>query len=219
MESDILDRKAIGQTLLLLLLFSGMLLAGCKPKAQYLGKDEITNYQGKQLTVLATVPDVSIKGTPNIDMNSYRLRVDGLVSSPQSYTYDQVISEPHFTKLVVLHCVEGWNATILWEGVKIADLIQPAGVSTQSNTLIFHCADGYTTSLPLDYVRDNNILLAFNANGVTLPKDLGYPFMVVAENKDGYKWAMWVTEIELSDNAQYKGFWESQGYSNDATVK
>jgi DMSO/TMAO reductase YedYZ molybdopterin-dependent catalytic subunit len=61
--------------------------------------------------------------------------------------------------------------------------------------------------------------LAFNANGVTLPKDLGYPFMVVAENKYGYKWAMWVTEIELSDNAQYKGFWESQGYSNDATVK
>jgi DMSO/TMAO reductase YedYZ molybdopterin-dependent catalytic subunit len=217
------DRKTINQLLLLLplllLLFSALLPAGCKSNAQYLGKDEITNYQGKPLSVPSLVPDVSIKGAPDIDMASYRLRVDGLVASPQSYTYDQVISKPLFTKLVVLHCVEGWDATLLWEGVKISDLIQPADISPTCNTLIFHCADGYTTSLPLAYVEDNNILLAFKANGITLPKNLGYPFMVVAENKLGYKWAMWVTEIELSDNAQYQGYWEQRGYSNDASVK
>jgi DMSO/TMAO reductase YedYZ molybdopterin-dependent catalytic subunit len=213
-----MDRKAIRQFLLPLLLLAVLLLAGCKSSAQYLGKDEIANYQGKQLSVLALVPKISIKGTPNIDINSYRLRIDGLVASPQSYTYDQIISKPRFTKLVVLHCVDGWQATILWEGVKLADLIQPAEVSPQCNTLIFHCADGYTTSLPLAYVRDNNILLAFNANGITLPKHLGYPFIVVAEDKLGYKWAEWVTEIELSDNAAYRGFWEKQGYSNEADV-
>jgi DMSO/TMAO reductase YedYZ molybdopterin-dependent catalytic subunit len=213
-----MDRKAIRQFLLPLLLLAVLLLAGCKSSAQYLGKDEIANYQGKQLSVLALVPKNSIKGTPNIDINSYRLRIDGLVASPQSYTYDQIISKPRFTKLVVLHCVDGWQATILWEGVKLADLIQPAEVSPQCNTLIFHCADGYTTSLPLAYVRDNNILLAFNANGITLPKHLGYPFIVVAEDKLGYKWAEWVTEIELSDNAAYRGFWEKQGYSNEADV-
>jgi DMSO/TMAO reductase YedYZ molybdopterin-dependent catalytic subunit len=201
-----------------LLLFSALLLAGCKSSAQYLGKDEIANYQGKQLSVLALVPKNSIKGTPNININSYRLHIDGLVASPLSYTYDQIISKPRFTKLVVLHCVDGWQATILWEGVKLADLIQPAEVSPQCSTLIFHCADGYTTSLPLAYVRDNNILLAFNANGITLPKHLGYPFIVVAEDKLGYKWAEWVTEIELSDNAEYRGFWEKQGYSNEADV-
>ncbi len=213
-----MDRKVIGRLLLLIFLLSMALLSGCKPRAQYLGKDEISNYQGTPLSVLALIPQNSIKGTPNIDINSYRLLVDGLATSPLSYTYDQVLSKPHFTKLIVLHCVDGWNATVLWEGVKIADLIQPAEVSPQCNTLIFHCADGYTTSLPLAYVRDNNILLAFNSNGITLPKNLGYPFIVVAENKLGYKWAMWVTEIELSDNAQYKGFWEQQGYSNEANV-
>lgn len=218
MGSDNVYRKAIGRVLLLLLLFSVLLSSGCKSRPQYLGKDEIANYQGKQLSAPEHVPDVSIKGTPNIDMASYRLRIDGLVASPQSYTYDQVISKPLFTKLVVLHCVEGWDATLLWEGVKISDLIQPTDISPKCNTLIFHCADGYTTSLPLAYVEDNNILLAFKANGITLPKNLGYPFMVVAENKLGYKWAMWVTEIELSDNAQYKGYWEQRGYSNDANV-
>ena len=163
--------------------FPYSLLSGCKPRAQYLGKDEISNYQGTPLSVLALIPQNSIKGTPNIDINSYRLLVDGLVTSPLSYTYDQVLSKPHFTKLIVLHCVDGWNATVLWEGVKIADLIQPADVSPKCNTLIFHCADGYTTSLPLAYIRDNNILLAFNANGTTLPNHLGYPFIVVAEDK------------------------------------
>ncbi len=210
--------KAKAGVLLLAILFS-VFLPGCKPSSQYLGKDEITNYQGKNLSVLALVPVTSIKGTPAIDMNTYRLRIDGLAASPQAYTYDQVLSKPHYTKLVVLNCVEGWNATILWEGVKIDDLIEPAKIDPRCNTLIFHAADGYTTSLPLDYVKNNNILLAFNANGITLPKDLGYPFIVVAENKLGYKWAMWVTEIELSSNAQYKGYWEKLGYSNEADVQ
>ena len=214
-----MDRKVIGRLLLLIFLLSIVLLSGCKPRAQYLGKDEISNYQGAPLSVLALIPQNSIKGTPNIDINSYRLLVDGLVTSPLSYTYDQVLGKPHFTKLVVLHCVDGWNATVLWEGVKIADLIQPADVSPKCNTLIFHCADGYTTSLPLAYIRDNNILLAFNANGITLPNHLGYPFIVVAEDKYGYKWAEWVTAIELSDNAQYRGYWESLGYSNEADAK
>jgi len=42
--------------------------------------------------------------------------------------------------------------------------------------------------------------------------------LVVAEDKLGYKWARWVNEIELSDDENYKGYWEKRGYSNDAPV-
>jgi DMSO/TMAO reductase YedYZ molybdopterin-dependent catalytic subunit len=53
-------------------------------------------------------------------------------------------------------------------------------------------------------------------NGVTLPPERGFPFELVVESKWGYKWIKWITEIELSSNLNYRGFWESQDYSNSA---
>jgi DMSO/TMAO reductase YedYZ molybdopterin-dependent catalytic subunit len=55
-------------------------------------------------------------------------------------------------------------------------------------------------------------------NSVTLPPQRGYPFQVVAESKWGYKWVKWVNEIEVSDNVNYRGYWESRGYSNDGGI-
>ena len=52
-------------------------------------------------------------------------------------------------------------------------------------------------------------------NGLVLPKERGFPFEVAAEGKWGYKWAKWIKEIELSDNPDFRGYWESRGYSND----
>jgi DMSO/TMAO reductase YedYZ molybdopterin-dependent catalytic subunit len=37
-------------------------------------------------------------------------------------------------------------------------------------------------------------------------------------SKWGYKWAKWVTRIELSDNTAFRGYWETVGYSNNATA-
>lgn len=207
-------RKFVGIFFLVVLFISG-----CAKQPKSLGTNEITDYQGQKLTVASTLRENSIKGPPSINIETYQLRVDGLVNSPQTYSYGEVLQKPPYTKLVVLHCVEGWNATILWEGVKIADLVEPAQVDPSCNTVIFHSADGYTTSLPLAYIRENDILLAFKENGAVLPSTLGYPFIVVAENKLGYKWARWVTEIELSDNSEYKGYWEQRNYSNQADIK
>ena len=37
-------------------------------------------------------------------------------------------------------------------------------------------------------------------NNVTIPPERGFPFMLVAESKWGYKWIKWVTKIEVSNN-------------------
>jgi len=55
-------------------------------------------------------------------------------------------------------------------------------------------------------------------NNVTIPPERGYPFMVVAESKWGYKWIKWVTKIEISNNTSYQGYWESRGYSNNGDL-
>ncbi len=65
--------------------------------------------------------------------------------------------------------------------------------------------------MPLDVIRQR----AYKANTMTLKAATGYPFIVVAEDKLGYKWARWVNEIELSDDEDYLGYWESLGYPYD----
>lgn len=107
---------------------------------------------------------------------------------------------------------------MLWEGVLVKDLVEEAKASPEANTVIFHAHDGYTTSLPLDYIRSQGILLAYKMNGLELPPERGAPFQLVAESKWGYKWIKWVTRIELSDDPNYEGYWESRGYSNDGDL-
>jgi DMSO/TMAO reductase YedYZ molybdopterin-dependent catalytic subunit len=120
--------------------------------------------------------------------------------------------------VVTLNCVEGWSAKILWEGILLADLFDEVKVRPSANTVIFHCADGYTTSMPLQTIVHSHLIIAYKANGVTLTPELGFPFQFVAEDKFGYKWAKWITGIELSDDVNYRGYWEMAGYSNEGDV-
>lgn len=180
---------------------------------------EINEYEGQKLSSVDDFRENSIKGPQSVDIGSYQLRVSGLVDEPQSYTYDQIIGEnQNYKKVVTLNCVEGWSVTILWEGVLVKDLIAKSGPLANAEVVIFHAYDGYTTALPLEYVAENNIILAHKMNEISLPPERGFPFQLVAESKWGYKWIKWVTEIELSDDADYKGYWESRGYSNEADL-
>jgi len=179
---------------------------------------ELRELNGIKLDPAVGPRDNSIGGTQYVDIERYRLTVDGLANKPGEYTYDEAKALAGEERLVTIYCVEGWNATILWKGVPIMTLLAAAEPKAEANTVIFHAADGYTTSLPLQKIADNNLILAYGANGIALPPEMGYPFIVVAEDKWGYKWARWVSRIELSSDASYQGYWESNGYSNDADL-
>ncbi|MGD0644214.1 MAG: molybdopterin-dependent oxidoreductase [Candidatus Bathyarchaeia archaeon] len=180
---------------------------------------EIRQYQGQNLSSINSVYENAIEGTQYINQATYRLTVTGLVNKTMEYTYNEVVNNhQQYQKVVTLTCVEGWSATILWEGILVNDLLQEAGVSPQATTIIFHASDGYSTALPLDYIVQNNIMIAYKMNNVTLTPQIGWPFMLVAQNQYGYKWIKWITEIEVSNDTSYLGYWESQGYPNNATV-
>ena len=187
---------------------------------------EVTQYQGQSLTPISTFiqdlvqhPDVSIEGTQNINPSTYNLTISGLVNQTEEYTYADVVNNfQSYQSVATLLCVEGWSVTILWQGVLISDLLQQAGASPNATTLIFSASDGYTTELPLSYVVQNNLILAYKMNNVTLTPQVGWPFILVAQNQYGYKWCRWVTGIEVSNDTSYLGYWESRGYPNNATV-
>lgn len=177
---------------------------------------EVKEYEGKDLSSIRDFQENSIKGPQYIDIKTYSLKIDGLVGSPKDYTYDEVLSHIPYKKVVTLDCVEGWSVDILWEGVLLKELFDEVKVQEAATTVIFHSYDGYSTSLPLSWIVDNQIMIAYKINDVVLPPERGFPFQLVAESKLGYKWARWITRIELSDDSTYQGYWESKGYSNEA---
>lgn len=207
--------------LVLALFVISVVLAACSPSVgpTELGTTEIREYEGEDLSSINDFRENSIRGPQHISLDDYQLEITGLVEKPLSLTYKEVLDRDQYSKVVTLQCVEGWDATILWEGVLIESLIDQAGVEDGAVTVVFHAADGYTSALPLDFVRDNDILLAYKMNDVVLPPERGFPFQVVAESKWGYKWVKWVTKIELSDDTDYRGYWEERGYNNDGDVE
>ncbi len=198
--------------------------SGCEPgtgpnETRELESVEIREYQGEKLSSVNDFRENSIKGPQHIDVEGYQMEITGLVERPQTYTYDEVINGNQLhEKVVTLKCVEGWSATILWEGFLVRDLLAEAVPLSDARTVIFHAYDDYTTSFPIEYVMDNDIIMAYKMNDITLPPERGFPFQLVAESKWGYKWIKWITEIELSDDADYRGYWESGGYSNSGDL-
>ena len=181
---------------------------------------EIREYQGENLSSISDFRENSIKGPQYINQSTYTLTITGLVNKTLEFSYNDVINGfQKYQKVITLHCIEGWSVKILWEGFLLKDLLNEAGISPEAVNVIFYAYDGYSTSLPLNYILEKNILIAYKMNGLTLPPERGFPFQLVAESKFGYKWIKWITQIELSDDKDYLGFWESYGYPNEANLR
>ena len=215
--------KKTASIILLLFIFQILLTVsfiGCLEQ-QHIQLDavEIREYQGEKLSSVNDFRENSIKGPQQINKSTYQLKITGLVATEKNYTYDEIIDNlQHYKKVVTLDCVEGWSVKILWEGFRIKDLLSEVRPDPSAKIIIFKAYDGYTTSFPINYTTDNNILLAFKMNNATLPPERGFPFQLVAESKWGYKWIKWISEIELSNDTSYQGYWESRGYSDSGDL-
>lgn len=188
------------------------------PEVTTLDSVEVKNYKGEKLSSVNDFRENSIKGPQNINISNYTLQITGKVQNPQNLTYKEVINRKNYEKVVTLDCVEGWSVTILWRGILVSELINESKPTPDAKTVIFYAVDGYSTSFPLDYVKKNNILMAYKMNNVTIPPERGFPFQLVAESKWGYKWIKWINKIEISNDTNYKGYWESRGYSNSGNL-
>lgn len=201
---------------------SGLALVACGPSGPYVptvpGEVEATEYQGTPLTPIGEQRGNSLAGTQQIDQRDYRLRVDGPVDTPLTLTYDDLQAYEQQTWLMDMNCVEGWSYAAKWTGPSLPTILADAGVHPDAVVAIFETADqakGYT-SLDLDYLLGNEILLALKLNDITLPPHKGFPVQLVAKHKFGYKWAKWITRIELSADDRFRGYWERAGYSHNA---
>ena len=117
---------------------------------------------------------------------------------------------------VTLDCVGGLRNNSVMRGVSFASLLDLAGSKADVRTAVFHCADGYVNTHPVEDLIHTDAFMAYAENGRETPAH-GYPLRLVAPGKYGYKWAKWVVRIELVAGSP-KGYWEQRGVPDRAWV-
>jgi DMSO/TMAO reductase YedYZ molybdopterin-dependent catalytic subunit len=153
---------------------------------------------------------------PGFDPSNWTFEVSGLVETPFTLTYDQLLELPSVDTVSDFHCVTGWSKVDnRWRGVRVQTLLEQADVRSDAGYATFECEGGYITSLPLIDLTGPDVVLAYQLDGLALPPQHGGPLRLVAPQKYGYKSAKWVRRIKVTAE-QELGFWEIRGFSNTA---
>jgi DMSO/TMAO reductase YedYZ molybdopterin-dependent catalytic subunit len=164
-------------------------------------------------------PVRSVEDVPDVPAEQWTVKVDGLVDSPLTVDHASWTSLQRMNETVDFHCVEGWSVDdVRWGGVAPGVLLDQAGVRPEARYAVFYARGGpYLSTVPLDLVRDPATVLADQLNGQPLPPKHGGPLRLVVPKQLGYKSVKWVERIELTDSIR-AGYWESNGYPEDAPI-
>jgi len=234
----------------------GMVLAGCDKLSQnstvqkVLSGAEQLNLTGQRIVLTTSQPlareypaseisrDFKANGTVQPDSDDYRrmvlteftdwrLKIDGLVRKPASWSLDEIRAMPSRTQITRHDCVEGWSAIGQWSGVPLSHLLQQTEVMPNARYVVFRCADDligsrdgtglYYESIDMVDAFHPQTIMAYAMNGKPLPVPHGAPLRLRVERQLGYKMAKYVMRIELVEDFSKiglgrGGFWEDRGY-------
>jgi DMSO/TMAO reductase YedYZ molybdopterin-dependent catalytic subunit len=153
---------------------------------------------------------------PRIDLAKWDFVVDGLVAHPQRWTWEQYGALPRTRVRSDIHCVTRWSRyDNTWDGVALREVIAPAAPAPQAHFAVLHAEHGFTTNLPLSELLADDVLLADRHDGQPLTPEHGWPLRLVVPSRYFWKSAKWIRRIELVA-ADQPGFWERNGYHNEA---
>jgi DMSO/TMAO reductase YedYZ molybdopterin-dependent catalytic subunit len=156
---------------------------------------------------------------PRLTAADYHLKVGGLVDRPHTYTLADLRALPQTRLVKDVQCVTGWRVPgTPFEGVRLSDLLDAAGVRPTAKAVHFTCFDGaYTESLTLDQARRPDVLVALRMQDKDISHDHGGPVRLYVAPMYFYKSAKWLSGITVTDHVQ-PGYWEHLGYDVDAWV-
>ena len=158
----------------------------------------------------------SIEQTPAFDPETWKLTVDGLVVTPLSISYKELLELESKEQVTDFHCVEGWSVDeVKWKGVSLSVLFEKAGLKPDAVFATFYSSSGlYSDSLSIKEALEQDVLLAYMMYDEPLPPDNGGPLRLVMPRMFGYKNVKWVNKITIK-KTQDIGYWETYGYKID----
>lgn len=169
------------------------------------GQTEVKNFPILDLGIL-----------PDINKNTWQLRVFGLVANELNLDWEAFQSLPQTRDVSDFHCVTRWTRLDMdWVGVKAQELLMLAEPLENAHYVTLHGYDGYTTNLPLEALLDDDVIVAHSVLGYPLTTAHGGPVRMIVPKRYAWKGAKWLKAIELHEHDR-RGFWEVRGYHNEA---
>ncbi len=181
--------------------------------------------QTTELTSAADFYYVSknLASDPSLSVGSWKLSVSGMVDRPFSLTYDQLRALPQVSQYHTLECISNEVGGALisngeFVGVRLADVLNTAGIQPGASQMTFVAADGYSDSLHLAQALDDRSLIVYLLDGAPLPHAHGFPARLLIPGLYGMKNGKWLTGLSLGSGS-YQGYWEQRGWTSEAVVK
>ncbi len=153
---------------------------------------------------------------PKFDLKTWSLEVEGLVKNPRKYSWEEFLKIPKVSSTSDFHCVTGWSRLgNKWEGVAFKTIANLAVPLKKAKFVTVAADKDYVTSLPIEDLLEDDVLLAYSLEGKPLTSEHGGPLRLIVPKKYAYKSAKWVRKLKFTEE-QELGYWEKRGYSNTA---
>jgi DMSO/TMAO reductase YedYZ molybdopterin-dependent catalytic subunit len=162
---------------------------------------------------------------PNIDVATWRLKIDGFVNNSLEFTYKELSAMPLFELDGTIACVSNEVGGTLvgnarWLGVRLDELIKKAQPSSTADQIMGYSSDGFSAGFPLAALDGRDAMIAIGMNGEPLPLEHGFPARIIVPGLYGYVSATkWLTYIELTRFDKKQGYWVPRGWSAQAPIK
>ena len=165
----------------------------------------------------------SFSGIAQVAEADWRLRVFGLVERPLELTYQDMLQYPKIESVRTLECIGNpvggaLVGNAVWGGFEAKYMWDQVGITPSAVRGLFAAADGYYTSVDLEWLTQPGVLMAYEVNGEPLPSQHGFPLRILMPGLYGQKMPKWITEIEFVDDKPL-GIWEQRGWSDIASVR
>ncbi len=174
---------------------------------------------------------------PIIDAPSWSLQVDGLVSTPKTYSFTDIQSLAAGNELTILkttQCVldaplmasaTGFTGTAYWTGFPLKVLLDACGIDrTRTKRVRFFGSDGFRNNLLIDRIYNPASadmlppMLCYLMNGNPLTAAHGFPVRLIMQEMFGFKNVKWVVRIEATDVDDHFGTYQDEGFFDDGTL-
>jgi len=193
---------------------SGLLPFGRKRLPE--GVDPARVPPGQTLTAPDRWPLLHFGPVPKTDLATWDFQVFGSVEDPLKLDYGELRGLPSTEVTADIHCVTGWSRLgDRFTGVAIREILDRVKPTPDAHYVMAHCEYGYTTSVPLTVLDDDDVLLCYGWNGEDLSADHGFPLRLLVPKKYFWKSAKWLRGLEFMDRNRL-GFWEQRGYHDEA---
>ena len=163
---------------------------------------------------------------PRVNVDSWRLRIDGYVDQELEFTFDDLSSRDLVEDYVTISCVSnevggGLVGNAKWTGVRLAELLEEAGPTDQAEQVVGWSVDRWASGFPIEAVFDGREpMVALAMNDEPLPARHGFPARLIVPGLYGYVSATkWLERIELTGWDEFDSYWVPRGWAKEGPIK